>query len=82
MNEPEQAFKFEDKVPLFFNGDHLQKVNNRPIIGVLSQPLLKHDRENPEFKGYASYIMKNYITFLESAGARVVPLIWDGDIQA
>ena len=33
------------------------------------------------FEGYSSYLMSAYVTFMESAGARVVPLIlgetWD-----
>lgn len=63
-----------------FPGDDLEVVNNRPIIGVLSQPLLHYDKYNDtRFEGYESYIMKNYITSLESAGARVVPLIYHAE---
>lgn len=31
---------------------------------------------------YESYILKSYATFLESAGARVVPLVFHGDHEA
>ena len=38
-------------------------------------------QNNPEFIGTDSYIMSSYVSFVESAGARVVPLIhgedWD-----
>jgi len=46
---------------------------------VLTQPLLPSDAKDPRFAGKATYIMQNYITFLESAGARVVPIIYKGD---
>jgi hypothetical protein len=57
-------------------GASLPKVNNRPIIGVLSQPF---DPNFPAYEGYNSYIMKNYITYLESSGARAVPIIYSTD---
>ncbi|XP_076162008.1 gamma-glutamyl hydrolase B-like [Ptiloglossa arizonensis] len=50
-------------------------VNNRPIIGVLTQelsPLLRS-----KYNGYRSFIVASYVKFLEGAGARVVP-IWIG----
>lgn len=33
--------------------------------------------DDPMFEGYSSYIMTSYVKFMESAGARVVPLIVD-----
>ncbi|GAB4816247.1 hypothetical protein N2152v2_003293 [Parachlorella kessleri] len=45
-------------------------INLRPIIGVLSQP------GDPAPKGH-SYIAASYVKFLESAGARVVPVLPD-----
>ena len=56
-------------------------VNERPIIGVLTQPLSKDQHADPRFKGKTSYIMASYIHALESAGARAVPLIYDGDLE-
>lgn len=41
-------------------------LNNRPIIGVLDQPSLS--------RGNVTIIAASYIKFLESAGARVVPI--------
>lgn len=56
-------------------------MNSRPIIGALTQPLLDHDKADPRFEGYDSFIMKTYVSFLESAGARVVPLIFGSDFE-
>ncbi|KAA0723861.1 Gamma-glutamyl hydrolase [Triplophysa tibetana] len=44
------------------------KTNDRPIIGVLAQEVY-----NPQ-PGRNSYIAASYVKFLESAGARVVPV--------
>lgn len=64
---------------------HYQFNNNgtnlRPIIGVLTQPLTNDFEKDPRFKGKSSYIMSAYINSLESAGARTVPLIYNGNKQ-
>jgi gamma-glutamyl hydrolase len=44
--------------------------NDRPIIGILSQP------GDPAPDG-ASYIAASYVKWVESAGARVVPIEYD-----
>ncbi|KAK9830880.1 hypothetical protein WJX81_001350 [Elliptochloris bilobata] len=44
--------------------------NDRPLIGILSQP------GSPAPKG-SSYIAASYVKFVESAGARVVPIKYD-----
>lgn len=54
--------------------EHLD-LNNRPIIGVLSQeqsPFLqtKYPKEN-----YTSYIAASYVKNVEASGARVVPIL-------
>ena len=54
-------------------------MNNRPIIGVLTQPLTDAFKKDPRFKGYTSYIMTAYIESIEGAGARTVPLIYNGN---
>jgi gamma-glutamyl hydrolase len=51
------------------------------MIGVLTQPLTDAFLKDPRFKGKSSYIMTSYIDSLESAGARTVPLIFDGNLQ-
>ncbi|KAK9799018.1 hypothetical protein WJX73_007185 [Symbiochloris irregularis] len=48
----------------------VQLVNERPIIGVLSQP------GSPAPKGY-SYIAASYVKFIESSGGRVIPIEYD-----
>jgi len=65
----------------FFKGKNGQPLNNRPIIGVLTQPLTEAFKKDPRFANKTSYIMASYINILESAGARTVPLIFDGDLQ-
>jgi hypothetical protein len=57
-------------------------VNDRPIIGVLTQPLTNDFKKDPRFAGKSSYIMASYINILESAGARTVPLIYDADLNS
>jgi len=42
------------------------QINERPVIGIFSQP---YNETN-------DYIMASYVKFVESAGARVVPIIW------
>jgi len=45
-------------------------VNNRPIVGILTQPV------DPQFDQYGnSYIAASYVKYIESAGARVVPVL-------
>lgn len=45
-----------------------EDVNERPIVGILSQALEGHSP-------YTTYIMAAYVKFVEQAGARVVPLL-------
>jgi len=51
-------------------------VNNRPIIGVLSQELDEFlVRKLPPGHNYTSYIASSYIKWVEAGGARAVPVI-------
>jgi gamma-glutamyl hydrolase len=50
---------------LFFFSFIFCDVNNRPIIGILAQPTSDQKR---------SYIAASYVKWIESAGARVVPI--------
>eukprot|EP00347_Sterkiella_histriomuscorum_P022553 403338055 len=52
-----------------------QDRTNTPVIGIISQTLETEMQNLTEFQGYKSYIMKSYVDFVESAGARVVPLV-------
>ena len=50
--------------------------NFRPIIGVVSEPVVP---ENQQVSGKkpTSYIAASYVKYLEMAGARVVPIVYD-----
>jgi gamma-glutamyl hydrolase len=52
------------------------------MIGVLTQPLTDDMLLDPLFTGYTTYIQASYIRWLESAGARAVPLIYGSDLNA
>ena len=45
-------------------------VNERPMIGILSQPTSSHPP-------YTTYIQSAYVKFIEEGGARVVPIVFD-----
>ncbi|PKI52774.1 hypothetical protein CRG98_026849, partial [Punica granatum] len=51
------------------------KLNFRPVIGILSHP---GDGASGRLNNAsnASYIAASYVKFVESAGARVIPLIY------
>ncbi|RWS27148.1 gamma-glutamyl hydrolase A-like isoform X1 [Leptotrombidium deliense] len=54
------------------------KINNRPVIGVLAQRYWGSFKQYS--KGY-SYIAASYVKYLESAGARVVPIFVSEDYE-
>jgi gamma-glutamyl hydrolase len=47
------------------------------VIGILSQSLEDSFKSDARFEGKSSYIMAAYVRFMESSGARVVPIIYD-----
>ena len=47
------------------------------MIGILSQTFDFKTDKDPRFKNHNSYIAASYVRFLESAGARVVPILYD-----
>jgi len=49
--------------------------NEFPLIGVISQTLDPYMADDPRFDGYSSYIMLDYVRFVEANGARIVPII-------
>jgi len=51
------------------------------MIGVISQPLTDTMKGNSKFLGKTSYIYNTYIQWVESAGARAVPLLYDEDFS-
>ena len=46
-------------------------------IGIVSQPLNAIMRGDERFQGQHSYIADSYVKFLESEGARIIPLVMD-----
>jgi gamma-glutamyl hydrolase len=50
-------------------------INNRPIVGILTQPL--NTEIGNSSKTNITYIAASYVKFVESAGARVVPIHFD-----
>lgn len=59
--------------PLMSNDVFLGELNDRPIIAVLAQAI-------EGFKEY-SYIAASYVKYLESAGARVLPILESFDLE-
>ena len=55
------------------NGD-TKEINYRPIVGILAQEL-SSSLEPWYGENYTSYIGAAYVKYLESAGARVVPVL-------
>lgn len=51
-------------------------VNNRPIIGVLSQEQSFYLHGKYPDENFTSYIAASYVKDVESAGARVVPIMY------
>ncbi|EGG14019.1 peptidase C26 family protein [Cavenderia fasciculata] len=51
---------------------HATQINNRPIIGILTQPT------NGDMANYGDqYLAASYVKYVESGGARVVPILYD-----
>lgn len=53
------------------------------MIGILSQPIPQEllDAYNLTNIPYHSFIMDSYVKFVQSAGARAVPIIYHGDMD-
>lgn len=51
-----------------------KELNNRPIVGILTQAGLPEDKFVPKD---GTYIAASYVKFIESGGARVVPILAD-----
>ncbi|XP_026323073.1 gamma-glutamyl hydrolase A-like [Hyposmocoma kahamanoa] len=52
-----------------------EQLNNRPIIGVLSQEQSKSLQKKYPKENYTSYIAASYVKDVEASGARVVPIL-------
>lgn len=68
--------------PVFCTAEdnEITQYNDRPIVGILSQELPLNGIP-PEWKKYKSFIPASYVKYMESAGARVVP-IWINKTQS
>ncbi|XP_019383268.1 PREDICTED: gamma-glutamyl hydrolase [Gavialis gangeticus] len=63
------SFLCANVLPSVLYRGHLERSNERPIIGILTQEC------PPSFLKYgSSYLAASYVKFIESAGARVVPI--------
>lgn len=60
------------------NSDAADPLNNTPIIGILTQP---YSGETPSgvSRDGLTYIAASYVKFVESGGARVVPILYVKD---
>ena len=52
-------------------------LNEQPVIGIVAQGIDSDFSGDPRFDGYDSYIMAAYVKFVEAAGARVVPILYN-----
>jgi len=59
--------------------DEKDELNSRPIIGILAQELSRSLSEAYQAYNYTSYIGAAYVKYVESAGARVVPVLINQD---
>ncbi|VEN44718.1 unnamed protein product, partial [Callosobruchus maculatus] len=66
--------KLSDVLPSY-EAEHTACLTDIPIIGILSQET--HILKNYIGENHHSFIVASYVKFLESAGARVIP-IWIG----
>ena len=55
---------------------------NKPVIGILSQTLEDSMAADPRYEGYTSYISSTYVRWIESAGARVVPITSEESLES
>ncbi|KAK5579238.1 hypothetical protein RB653_008918 [Dictyostelium firmibasis] len=63
---------------LFINFDLINAINNTPIIGILTQPI----PSSFSVKYGDNYLMASYVKYIESAGARVIPIIYNQDNES
>lgn len=54
--------------------DQQVECNDRPVVGILAQESYSVNKYFPNEK-YHSYIAASYVKYMESAGARVIPIM-------
>lgn len=52
-------------------------INKEPVLGVITQSLENYMQGDPRFKDYKSYVMVDYVRYLEASGARVIPIVYN-----
>ena len=60
---------------LYFDKLPYSKRNERPIVGILAQDIDTTKLTSMKNSNYKSYIAASYVKFVESGGARVVPVL-------
>ncbi len=58
-------------------GKSVVGTNSRPLIGILSQPSCAESATEADWTSNRSCIAASYVKFVESAGARAVPLLYN-----
>lgn len=58
-------------------GKSVVGTNSRPLIGILSQPSCGETETEADWTSNRSCIAASYVKFVESAGARAVPLLYN-----
>jgi hypothetical protein len=58
-------------------GESVVGTNSRPLIGILSQPSCGETETEADWTSNRSCIAASYVKFVESAGARAVPLLYN-----
>ena len=73
--------KFLAAVHKFTDGANVNS-NEQPIIGIVTQAVDDSlVKANPKFADYQSYMMADYVQFMEGSGARVIPIL-DTELDA
>ena len=63
---------------IFVSMELIKHKNHRPIIGIFSIPSDYPEFLDPE---HYSYIQNNYVQYLETAGAQIIPIHWNLPIE-
>jgi gamma-glutamyl hydrolase len=59
--------------------DEIYENQQRPIIGIVTHPILDRFVGEAEFEGFNSYIEESYVKLIEASGARAVPILYNPD---
>ncbi|KAM9970151.1 hypothetical protein ACTFIR_001996 [Dictyostelium discoideum] len=73
-----KLFSFIIYLYLISNLKIISTINNTPVIGILTQPF----PSSINIKNGDNYLMASYVKYVESAGARVVPIFYNQDDES